>query len=402
MKTVAISLTQTERRHAHGIYRYWVARWTDDTGRRRSRNLGRADRGAPRRLSKRAAGVKARELEMELARSPRQRNQPATMGLGEFLRRYLADRTGELGRGTWALHAKTGAYLAGFFGDRRRLDSIRRDEARAFKSALADGALNHLSKRKAPRPMQAATVDLHIRNARTLFNRALADDLVDLNPFDRLSATVPVPRDWHYVSGEEFDRLLEAEGRPAWRLLLALARWAALRRGEALHLGWRHIDWSTRRIEIISQADFTLKDKEPRIVPLPPRLHDLLLAAFLAAAPGQDYVIGPSSVRVNNFSRDFGVLCHRAGVERYPKPLHTLRKSCITDWAAVHPLHVVRVWAGHSDIATTDRHYLQVSAAEYERAAGLSAETDASGTTFGTTPAVCPANRRGGEGGSPC
>ena len=32
-------------------------------------------------------------------------------------------------------------------------------------------------------------------------------------------------------------------------------------------------------------------------------------------------------------------------------------------------MHVVKEWAGHSDLNTTDRYYLQVSESEYERAA---------------------------------
>jgi len=75
------------------------------------------------------------------------------------------------------------------------------------------------------------------------------------------------------------------------------------------------------------------------------------------------------SVSVKNISRNFDCLCKRADVARYAKPLHTLRKSCITDWAKHFPAHVVKQWAGHSDLDTTDRYYLQVSEAEYERAA---------------------------------
>ncbi len=59
----------------------------------------------------------------------------------------------------------------------------------------------------------------------------------------------------------------------------------------------------------------------------------------------------------------------KAGPVRYAKPLHTLRKNCITDWATHFPAHVVKQWAGHSSLDTTDRYYLQVSEAEYERAA---------------------------------
>jgi len=46
-------------------------------------------------------------------------------------------------------------------------------------------------------------------------------------------------------------------------------------------------------------------------------------------------------------------------------------KSCITDWANHFPAHVVKQWAGHSDLDTTDRYYLQVSEADYEKAAAM-------------------------------
>ena len=79
-------------------------------------------------------------------------------------------------------------------------------------------------------------------------------------------------------------------------------------------------------------------------------------------------VIPPDEIIVQNLWRDFGVLCKRAGVPRYSKPLHTLRKSCLTDWASRFPIHVVRAWAGHSNIETTATYYLQVSDSDFQRA----------------------------------
>jgi len=73
---------------------------------------------------------------------------------------------------------------------------------------------------------------------------------------------------------------------------------------------------------------------------------------------------------VKNISRDFTVLCKKAGVQRYAKPFHTLRKTCLTAWAREYPQHVVQEWAGHSCSETTKDYYLQVSVAEYDRAAG--------------------------------
>ena len=55
----------------------------------------------------------------------------------------------------------------------------------------------------------------------------------------------------------------------------------------------------------------------------------------------------------------------------HAKPIHSLRKSCILDWADRHPAHVVKEWAGHADLNTTDSYYLQVPESEYERAARM-------------------------------
>lgn len=47
-------------------------------------------------------------------------------------------------------------------------------------------------------------------------------------------------------------------------------------------------------------------------------------------------------------------------------------------------MHVVRAFAGHESITTTDRYYLQVSPAEMDKAAGLEAPETKSGKRNGT------------------
>jgi hypothetical protein len=219
MKTTTVTVTTTTVKSAKGTYKYWRARWYDDSGQRRTRLMG-----AVSEVSKRQANTAAARLQHDLSTSVRQRNCPGAVSLAGFVADYLTARS-ELGPGTLALHEQTTRYLLGHFGDRQPIDRITRSAARAFKTALARGELASISRTRKPRPLSAATVDLHVRNARTMFGRALADDLVDANPFDRLSATPTVERDWHYVDEEEITQLLGAtEGRPAWRLLLALGR----------------------------------------------------------------------------------------------------------------------------------------------------------------------------------
>ncbi len=153
-------------------------------------------------------------------------------------------------------------------------------------------------------------------------------------------------------------------------LWLAMDRLAGLRRGEALNLRWDNVDWERLQLTVISDETWTTKNKGVRTVPLVPELHDLLLEAFEGAREGQETVIPRGSVRIKNISRDFTILCRRAGVQRYAKPFHTLRKTCLTAWARDHAQHVVQEWAGHASAVTTGEYYLQVSEAEYEKAAG--------------------------------
>jgi len=366
---------QTTKSHA-----YWVIRWRGTDGRHYGKTVGRTDQ-----LSKRQAEKRRREKEFELAKQPGRRNVSRSPLLGDYLASYFESRKSELAQGTMDLHRQTGRYLEAFFGKARRLDSIQRADARAFKAALAGGKLAYINqyKRKKKSNLESSTVNLNVRNARTIFSKALDDDLILFNPFDRLAETCAVIKDWHYVSLEEFHQRIDGVPQ-AWRLLFALTRLAALRRGEALNLRWSNIDWDQARLVVIASDEWKPKDRDHRTVPIVPALYALLLEAFEAAKPGSERVIAPGTIKVKNITRDFAVLCRKAKLPKYAKPTHTLRKSCLTDWAKQFPAHVVKEWAGHSSIETTDEFYLKVSDADYNAASGRFSEK---GTQLGTQPA---------------
>jgi len=69
---------------------------------------------------------------------------------------------------------------------------------------------------------------------------------------------------------------------------------------------------------------------------------------------------------VNNLSRGFHKLRRKAHVSTCM--LHDLRRSCITNWAGILPMHVVQKLAGHSDIKTTQKFYPAVRQEDMERA----------------------------------
>jgi len=340
-------------------YAYWVLRWRDAGGKRRSQLVGPTTK-----LSKRQADKARRAKETELALNPGRLTAGKTPTLGEYVDAYLRARRSELAPGTLAIHETTSRYLLAHFGEGRRLDAIGRADARGFKTALAGNELARVQQHGKKRDLSAATVHMHLRNARTIFEQATRDDLIPFNPFHRLAGAAPPPKEWHYIGMDEFATLVEWAPR-RFRELLALTRLAGLRRGEALHLRWGDIDWERGRLTVIASGDWRPKDREPRTVPVCALLADVLSAAFSRADDGAEYVITPGTVNVSSVSRDFTALCRRAGVKRYGKPLHTLRKSCLTDWARAFPMHVVSAWAGHASITTTQEFYLQVGERDY-------------------------------------
>ena len=71
----------------------------------------------------------------------------------------------------------------------------------------------------------------------------------------------------------------------------------------------------------------------------------------------------------NNTLRKFKRHCKKAGIK--PKgtlSLHTMRKSCIQNWANYLPLNVVKELAGHADIKTTQAFYTTVDDEHREKA----------------------------------
>ena len=61
-------------------------------------------------------------------------------------------------------------------------------------------------------------------------------------------------------------------------------------------------------------------------------------------------------------------IVNAAGIDRYAKIHHTLRKNAEMDWAGKYPQHVASEWAGHS-ILVSAAHYLRVPEELYNRPA---------------------------------
>lgn len=153
--------------------------------------------------------------------------------------------------------------------------------------------------------------------------------------------------------------------------MITLAYCCGLCQGEILNLTWGDVDFEGQRVRVVRKTaaelikEWTPKDKDLRIVPLPDAAVNVLAEMQLEANERQTYVFvnskGPAAgdrIKRQNLPRGFQALRRRAGVPKCT--FHDLRKSYCTNLAGAVPLHVVQELAGHADIRTTRKHYLQV------------------------------------------
>jgi len=332
--------------------KYWQAFYHDSTGKRRAKSLG-----PKKNLSRRQARITCDRLAAELRLNPARADAVHSPTLARFLNRYIDNRT-DLKPSTKDLFQQTKEYLLMFLDGGIRIDRISRPMASDWRAAMASGriALNEKGQKIAE-----ASVCIHVRNAKTMFNQAVQEDLILYNPFDRLKGTARAPdKSWRYVSSEELDMLLDACPNWGWKLQIAICRLAGLRRGEALNLTWADIDWDHHRLTVIAE-----KTGRQRVVPIEPKLYQLLLDAFAQAKEGESRVCPVSR---HCLWRNFQVIRKRAGLERWKDAFKVMRRNCETDWAQVYPQYVVSAWIGHG-IEVSARHYLQVPEELYDKVA---------------------------------
>jgi integrase len=294
---------------------------------------------------------------------------PAQMPLYQYVDMFVRMRQSDVASKTMAAYKDTIKYLLGFFDNVYPLNAVTPMQAQEFKSALAQGKLAHLMTGK--KKLNPVSVNSHMTRARAVFSFAVKKlRVLSENPFSGTVDTITRSKRWYYVAPDELNALLEA-ATDNYRSMIALCRLAGLRRLEALNVRWIDIDFEKNRLRVIGDADWQPKNRKTRYIPICLELRNILLDAYNRDKNKAGLICSPKEE--DSLYRDIKATILRAGLIVWAKPFHTMRKNCITDWVvAGNPIHAVKEWAGHADIKTTQKYYLQVSEAVYDQAAGKS------------------------------
>ncbi len=349
----AVTLSKVKRKLKGGDVEYWALRWFDTDGNRRSQNIGKVGE-----LTKNQRRKKLVDKEREVKRY--RGKCPTLSGHIDYYFKHLSH---DHAASTLGINQRAARYMKAFFDENKPLDQFKPPDAKRFRTALIKGELAYINQRKGS--ISKASANVYLKFSRALFGVAVDEDIIQKNPFSKCLFKVDENREWNYLDQGTYVKLME-NASPKIQVLLSLCRLAGLRCSEALNLRIKDANFDTGLIYVTSRTDWRTKSGKSRRVPMCPELASVLLAAAREAVKdGQDKFI--ADLRRDNTQRDISVVCKRAGVPMYLQPTHSLRKSCITDWAATKPIHVVQKWAGHADAKTTLKYYTQEREEDIEK-----------------------------------
>jgi integrase len=276
--------------------------------------------------------------------------------------------------GTAAAYGQTLDSLRAFYGPTKPITEITTASADLWRKAIAT-ATEGEGKRKKRRTtadgrLAPATVAKRVHVAKQVFGKAVAWGWLEKNPFAALRAGSQAnPARAAYVAPDTLEAILEACPGVQWRLVFALPRLAGLRcPSEVGGLTWGDVDFANGRLTVRSpKTEHHGGGHAVRLVPIVPRLREILADAFDAADPGERLVVPMAGRPGANLRTTAEKIIARAGVEAWPRLFQNLRASCETDWVQAYPAHVAAKWLGHSPTIAA-QHYLQVRDAHFRDA----------------------------------
>lgn len=312
----------------------------------------------------------------------------AATALGPFLADFTARRI-DVKPATKIVWGQTVRDLLEYFGADRDMVGVTEADAEDFKMFL-------LGRELAP-----TTIHKRLQFARMFFRAAKKRRLIHENPFESVKAAATgVQERQRFITREDIARVFECCPNHHWRTIVALSRFGGLRcPSEVLSLRWHDIDWAAGRILVTSPKTEHHPDKATRTIPLFAELRPYLEEAFELAPEGAEYVVddkyrkaamGPSGWINANLRTTFEKIIRRAGLTPWPRLFHNLRASRETELAKEYPIHVVTSWLGNTPHVAL-KHYLQVTDADFERAAKVPTGSGAeSGAQVAQNPAQHP------------
>ncbi|MFX0009065.1 MAG: tyrosine-type recombinase/integrase [Candidatus Hermodarchaeota archaeon] len=202
-----------------------------------------------------------------------------------------------------------------------------------------------------------------------IFDRAIEDKLITENPVNRaLKDTKVDKKERPPFTEEEVELILANATNDFHRDFYTALYYTGSRFGEISHLLWSKVDFKNRQIHIDSRAEYKTKNRKDRVVPIHPKLLQVLLkrekrsdSCYIFPSPqNRSQPIMTLNRGFNKLKRDFSIPNN--------KTLHSFRHSFASHLQKRGvSIEVIQELLGHSDIRMT-RHYQKIDFSVLEEA----------------------------------
>lgn len=197
-----------------------------------------------------------------------------------------------------------------------------------------------------------ASASLYYRTLKAAFNKAIAWEYIQLNPFTKIKApkmakSLPV-----FINEEQLQAIKSETKEQYLKDIFTFAFYTGMRIGEILNMKWDWIDTAQNIIIIKNSAIFKSKSKKERIIPIHNKVNEILSRQKQNKA----FVFHRNTgIKLNeNFiSKKFKAAVRDAELSD-DIHFHTLRHSFASNLVQKGAnLYVVKELLGHEDIKTT-------------------------------------------------
>jgi len=242
--------------------------------------------------------------------------------------------------------AETGVkHLSTFFGDKR----IAEITPEAIETYVSTRLQQHS---RLGWPTRPVTVNRELAALSTMSNLAMRHKNADKNPMAAVERLREHNVQDRVLSSEEFQRLLDALPS-SLHLVVIMAYYTGMRRGEVLNLRWNQIDLSKGLIRL---EGIDTKTQTGRLVPLNVTLTPLLKDAMqspVQCAPG--HIFHRNGEPIESIRSAFDKACREAGLTNFH--IHDLRHTAVTNMrrAGIDPLTAMKI-TGHKTMAVFRRY----------------------------------------------
>jgi integrase len=272
------------------------------------------------------------------------KNLRSVITLKQFKEEYLAFVKVNAAERTHRLHELALRRLVELLGENVFLHTITPRDIEKLKIQLAE-------------TLDPNTVNIRLKKLKRAFNVALDWELLEKNPFEKISFIKVAHKALQYLPPEDFEKLVSVITEDQFKDIVMFAVCTGCRRAEITNLKWENVNLTMKFITIQSDKNFQVKAGRLRALPISPFLMSVLDRRFLKRKGA--YVFHNHGYKLSD---DW--LTHRFTQYKIKAKLkdeyhfHSLR-STFASWLVMNQqdIYSVSKLLGHSKVTTTEQYY---------------------------------------------